>query len=509
MKLALKDCVLAACRCCAEETAKQTMEEDVRLPDDCAPIRRVLKCAVVPNRGGVSLVGDRAGVSGTVDVRLIYVNDEDALDCCEAQFPLNAAVELGSLPQDAVVTAQASVEYVNCRVTTPRRCLVSAVIAVRFCAFIREETTLPQAAEGCGCETRTETLHCAALAGLSEKVFDLSETATLPAERAEIKKILSADGTLRISEQKAANGKILLKGEYALDVLYCTAQGKDTPERLTHVLPVSQVLDAPSADSGRPFDVSVTLCSLQTKVRPDSSGENRLLDLAVKLSAFTQVFDVCDREVIRDCYATDGALSATFDDVTFLLPLPRAELRAAVRVTPPLDGTVPSQVLDVRLFRSEARTQVHEKTLSVTSELTFRLLLRDSEGQTQYLERTVEAAAQTVLPKPCAAVEFSPVVGAENLQASVTDGNVELRFDFVAAGTLFAAKTRKVCTKLEAGEPFEQNEKSALTLCFAAKGASLWELAKKYRTTVQAIRIENELSGDVLSQETMLLIPSV
>ena len=50
---------------------------------------------------------------------------------------------------------------------------------------------------------------------------------------------------------------------------------------------------------------------------------------------------------------------------------------------------------------------------------------------------------------------------------------------------------------------------AALTLYFCSKDESLWDIAKKYNTTKEAIQTENSIAGDVTEKEDMILIPWV
>ena len=50
---------------------------------------------------------------------------------------------------------------------------------------------------------------------------------------------------------------------------------------------------------------------------------------------------------------------------------------------------------------------------------------------------------------------------------------------------------------------------AALTLYFCNKGEDLWDIAKKYNTTKEAVCLENSISGDVTEKDDMILIPWV
>jgi len=58
-------------------------------------------------------------------------------------------------------------------------------------------------------------------------------------------------------------------------------------------------------------------------------------------------------------------------------------------------------------------------------------------------------------------------------------------------------------------QPCTAGEAPVLTLYFAAKDESLWDIAKKFRSRTELIQQENQLTEDVLRQQTILLIPGV
>ena len=61
-------------------------------------------------------------------------------------------------------------------------------------------------------------------------------------------------------------------------------------------------------------------------------------------------------------------------------------------------------------------------------------------------------------------------------------------------------------------EPDEENPKqrqqtAALTLYFADQGERVWDIARRYSTSVDAVMRENGLENDRLSERGMLMIP--
>ena len=62
--------------------------------------------------------------------------------------------------------------------------------------------------------------------------------------------------------------------------------------------------------------------------------------------------------------------------------------------------------------------------------------------------------------------------------------------------------------------PDEQKPKThdnacALTLYYADEGESIWEIARRYDTSQEAISKENDLQGEAVEKRGMLLIPAI
>jgi len=85
---------------------------------------------------------------------------------------------------------------------------------------------------------------------------------------------------------------------------------------------------------------------------------------------------------------------------------------------------------------------------------------------------------------------------------------IELRVNIEYSACLYTQAEMQTVTDVEL-QPCTAGESPVLTLYFAAKDESLWDIAKKFRSRTELIQQENQLTEDVLRQQTILLIPGV
>ncbi len=125
-------------------------------------------------------------------------------------------------------------------------------------------------------------------------------------------------------------------------------------------------------------------------------------------------------------------------------------------------------------------------------------VLCEREAELQY-ERSVEGAE-------CMICEPQLEIGG--CSCTLTgDGKADFKAEICIFAAVFKSVREKVITSLEVKEGTGKNKKSALVIYFCSGGESLWDIARKYSTTVEEIMAENELTADYLENKTMLMIP--
>ena len=83
----------------------------------------------------------------------------------------------------------------------------------------------------------------------------------------------------------------------------------------------------------------------------------------------------------------------------------------------------------------------------------------------------------------------------------------ELKIDI----SVFSTMGDHLISELEIDEeaPKKTDNRASLTIYYADRGERIWDIAKKYNTSVIAVLEENGLENDEVEDRGMLLIPMV
>lgn len=494
----------------ANVTARQSLDVQISLPDYCTDIKRILKCTVEPGIGSVSFKGEKISAAGGITVRLIYVGEDDKIDCYETQSDLSVSSEIKNPPENAVVLASVKTDYINCRAMSQRRVSVSGNIAVSFSVCGEKSRELLCECSGMGMQTKKTAIKAQTLTCQGEKSFEMSETVSLDNDKPDIGKIVCAEGYCIIDSKKAVTGKLLIKGELCCDIVYCVDKEGNKLCKIRHSMPVNQIIDLAGIDDKSDCTVKTKLCRLMVNAKADSSGKNRLLEIAARVSAFVKCSAVKEFEAVDDCYSTDYEIKAKYESRDYICPAVKINEEKEVRKTLDFQKGV-KEILHIWAPESVAKVGIDGEKAKIMCSALLCLLYTDEKGVPAYAEKSLDLEYEEKIQGKHEKLTGEANCFVKNISCTVNGKDTaEVTADIKVDGEICSVTSRKLCKDVIVDETAPKNSNApALTVYFSQKGEKLWDIARRYNTTVKAVKDENTLSGDMISEAKMLMIPCV
>ena len=103
--------------------------------------------------------------------------------------------------------------------------------------------------------------------------------------------------------------------------------------------------------------------------------------------------------------------------------------------------------------------------------------------------------------------EITPLAGSYRL--SGVDG-VEVKAEMDVNAPVYEVTSTPVLVSVEPDEnkKKDKSKRASLIIYYAGDGEKIWDIARKYNTSVEAIQKENDMAGEEMEGRGMLLIPS-
>ncbi len=480
---------------------------DFVLPDYLPDITAVLKCTMKPLVQSRRISGDRVTVDGTVYLQLLYLDEERrCVHSYEHNQPFSSVFTVKDLKSSDVVRDAVKVGYVNCRATGPRRVDVHGAFSVCLTVLSNEGREAVTAATCEGLHTRVCPVESTVIVGQAQKTVSLNEVVdlgTMPAVA-----LLRNEASAVITECHRVSGKAVVKGDVLLRTAYIGDAQSGEVCHVCNTVPFSQILDLEGLEEEHLCDCRVQVAQCDARLMQDPGGENRLLSVALKLTVTLECYAKELSEVVTDAYHTAFSLkteTGRFDSCRLVFARTDTVPVAITQELP--DGDI-AQIVDVWCEPLAVTCREENGGSVLNGEMFIGMLTADGNGVLSFYERTADYTLE--LPEGCPSVTAEATL----LDVSYTrnGSQLEIRIQLSVQRLGLCPQSRVAITKLSVDETAPRTQSDpldgcCLKVCFASAGESVWDLARRERTSPEALKTENGLTQDVLESDMLLLIP--
>ncbi|MCR4614751.1 MAG: DUF3794 domain-containing protein [Clostridiales bacterium] len=493
-----------------EGRTEQAVDSDISLPDYCPDVTRILKCDIVPAVTGTQVVGGRLTFEGIAAVRMIYVSDDNKVHCYEQEYPFSKYIESDEISDSSAVCIKAKTDYVNCRAVSQRRTDTHGMMTFIVKAYEKKGEEMIESAEGAGIQLKCEEIKCADFVSVSSKTFTMDEVIETD-NKPPVLNIVRATAFALADDVKAISNKLLVKGELGVTVLYSADDGDSSLVRIEHTMPISQIIEAEGITDKSENSVSLNVSALKVTPKTDSDGKPTLLDISAFICAGITAYDTEELTFVTDAYSTCCEISAEYKRTEFLSPELRINDRNVVSDNLDLNGSGVNEVTDIWCTDVTSNVSLKGSDLVIGGSMTANILFTDGENKPGFAQKQLDYEYRRPMGEPVSNIKCDPDITVTGCTASVnSDKRIDVRAEMLINAVVFSSSNKKVLTGIEPDMSRSKcGQRSAVTIYFPESGEAVWDIARRYNTTTEAIMQENDLIGDEIPESRMLIIPGV
>ena len=512
------DCKLRHDRTAVREKLYEGSEEkavdlDFTLPDYCADIQKILKCRLKPTITARRAAGDRLELEGVSELSVFYLDAAaDRIRFCEKSVPFSASIALRRPVSSAVIEAKTKVEYLNCRAVSSRRIDLHGAFSITAALYESARLETVCAIEEEDIEQKCTAVTLSESAAMASHPFLIGSALEIGAGRSPVDLILRRDCSVFLEDLKLLSGVAVLKGSAALEVLYLPAAENARPEKLFFEIPFSETVDCAGADPDCLCEAKLELSDTGLQIKPDSSGENTVLNFEARVIADLYCSRSRTLSAVTDAYSREFETKLEYQTGAIRSLCQIVSDQAPIRLNPAFETQEIESILDLWSEGLAVSFTFENGTLKGKGTCNICLLYQTKEGRAAYLETPEEFTFSREIRSggvPSASCEGSAAL--KPLEGKLLPGGaLEVRTQVSYTAALFTLNDCKTVSAVFEEETKEKHKRgeNALSIYFAAAGEELWNIAKEHRASLLAIRAENPGAGEILTENTMLLIPT-
>lgn len=494
-----------------EGAAEHPVDCEIILPDYCPDIARVLRTEADACIDSKSVDGARLTVSGTVAIHIIYIPENSSnIRCVTRNEAFSHVFDLKEEAPDACVRAKARVEFINCRPIGARRVQIRSSVSISAKVCVTREESFVADCENKEVEMLKKSVQACVPVNACEKTFKVNDECEIGENQQPVASVIRTTGKAVTGDCKLISNKIVAKGELLLTILYAGEDENSRLETVEHKIPLSQIVDLEGVNEDSRCDIRFMVGDIHVETETDPDGENRDLEIEATMTVSIQAF--MDREflTLADAYSTAHDVQLNSKPVTFERIGNMGHFSEMLRFTVDAPEGDLSSVSDCSCRPVVSNTAMDGKMLLIEGNMEISILAQNGAGSPVNIEKTLPFSIKEEQPEAAGTVRCEPELSVISAKGSLMGGDkIDVRVECSLDAVIYLITSNVIVTDMEMDDSKEKacTPHKTLTLYFADKGERLWDIAKRYNTSMMAIQRENGLEDEELPERRMLLIP--
>ena len=478
---------------------KLSCEESMELvvPDTCADAEKILDIrgqALLVSKAALS---DGVLVTACIEADVIFLSEENEPACVSSKLNFEFSAIVKGINESSQLVVALEICRLEARILNPRKILIRAELAAEIKVYKETVFTLwnelPEAGEN-GVYLLSKEAEHSLVAGVGEKSFTISDEYELPGDCHEAR-IISCVTQLHFEDVKAVGNKLVFKAKAETHTLLSGEGGNIVSASFE--TPFSQIIETENAWDDVAASINLSLLLADFVALPDRDGG--VIAANFKISA-NAVCTVSKRtSFIADSYSNKYPLAAEY------VRVPAVSCQSPHRHRVLLEGELDSGQVELCYLRCQGITIGSDGgRLGITARLGG--IGKDEKGNLIPISLSLRGTEDLQLDSGCEAVISTTHSTSLNIR-DMGNMSVEIGFDVTICHSF---ELDAICA-IEADElsPKDSEGRPSLTVLCADKGESLWDIAKRHGSTIEAIEKANSIDDDFNAKMRPLIVPKV
>lgn len=470
------------------QSQEQTLE--LRLPEGMPDIGKVLGTWGQCILRGKEWRSSEIGISGGVTVWVLYQPAEGGSpQSVEAWIPMQQKWSLNDSQREGIIRTCWYLQGVDARALSVRKLMVRATVQVlaEVLEPVEAQITRPVSMPD-DIQLLRREYPATVIREAGEKTFRLEDTLVLPSAAVTPEKIIYCQLVPLITEQKVVGGKAVFRGSVRCHVLY---QGEDA---LLHSAD-PELTFAQFEDLDSDYEEGTSLAVMMEVTGFEPEIQDGQLRAKCSMTAQYAVLDRMMVELVEDAYSPIRTVSVNCQPV--MLP---NMLDTSRKIMQPETEYESGRIVDVAMYPEHPALHRAGDLTEIEFSGTMQVLAYQDEGNLDGTQLRWNESWE--LPVDPGSQVHPRIISTAPPQVNGARIMTELE---VQADTVTDILGNGVVS-MEAGESVTPDPNRPSVILRRSGEDSLWELAKRTGSTVEAILTANQLTQEPL-EDRILLIP--
>ena len=502
----------------SKAASQVTFDVDYNVPDASADIGRIIQNKGQVSMDEVRLSEGKAFLKGYLNVDLLYVSDGDGKVCSlSAKLSFDESMNLEGIAGGDKLCLKWEMEDLNVQMIHSRKLNIKAILTFHAVVDDMAAVQIPVGLEDESVSVKKETVHLMSLCVHKKDTLRIKDDINLASNRPNIENLLWYTTELRGIDLRPEENVVKAKGELSVFVLYTGGEKEALPQWLEYSLSFQGEVECSGCSENLIPNIEISVVHQGIEVKPDADGEERVLQADVVLELNMKMYREEEHEILLDVYSPlkECVPQGKEEILESLLVRNFSKCRLTDRVE-----VKETQGKVLQLCHSSGKVKV-EKT---------RITEKGIEAEGILLLKILYIIGNDDMPfySMEAAIPFNYVIEAKGIKKDCTyflqtdleqlsttmvgSNEIEVKAA-IGLNVLVMRQWKTMILDQVEEKPLDAKkiqDMPGITVYIVKPKDTLWDIAKKFYTTVEEIRTVNDLKeSEIKEGQPLLLIKQV
>ncbi len=499
-------------------TSQVTFDVDYNVPDVKPDIGRMIQ-----NKGDVSmdevrLSDGHAFLKGSLNVDLLYVGEEEGrVYSLFARLPMEESLNLEGIASGDKMCLKWEIEDLSLHLIHSRKLNIKAIVTLYAVVDEVAGIRLPAALDEKDISVKKKRMRLMSLAVHKKDTLRMKEEITLASNKPNIAELLWYTVEVRGLDLRPEENTVKAKGELFIFVLYTGDDENNPLQWLEYSVPFNGEVECSGCTPEMIPNIEVSVINQSIEVKPDADGEERLLLADVVLELDMKLYREEEHDVILDVYTPlkECIPHGRKEVLESLLIRNFSKCRLSDRVEV---KETQGKILQICHSQGKVKidkTKIVENGIQVDGVVCMKVLYIIGNDDMPFYSMeamipfTHVVEARGITPDSI----YYLHTDLEQLSTTMVDSNeIEVKATVSLNVLVMKCEEEMIIDRVEE-QPLDMDmirNMPGVTVYMVKPGDTMWDIAKRFYTTVEEICTLNELEEETIYPcQPLLLVKKV
>ena len=506
---------LKVCKIIGEEVSSTVVEEDINVPDISPDVYKILypSARVIIKKSETA--GDKVMIDGQVLMNILYAADLEGrpLSSINISADFNHIIEMPGAKTRMKEWIDTVIQHVECKIINSRKISIRVIMDINCMVEDIFDLELPVDARGSSdIQVLKESFDAKEITGLMKDKYTIKEETEISSEKPPVDEVLKTDFKVSIKDHETMDGKLQINGILCFTILYKSTEA--SMENYEGEIPFSEYIEIPEAESNMDSTADLQLKDCYLDISENDEGERRHISINASMDIIGKTYKNVSPEMLSDLYSPTSELSVEklgYEFNEFLgRGITNTVIKESLNIKPKSPEVEKVCCMDAKIIINEIK--VMDDKVAVEGIVDVDCIYTSSFSGEPMTAVKEQYPFKAVLDMPHVKTEMYAKVlcKVDSISFSALSSTIiDFRIIISTMVDVYKTMTQKVIYKVEEKEGIvlDYNTLPAVTVYVVGKNDTLWKVAKKYNTTVDAIAKINKIENlDKINEGDKILI---